>query len=403
MTTKLYKHMRAFVPVAVAISLVACSSSSSDESGAQTTPPMDTDPTNTPDPTLIPDFTPGTDTTPDATALGSASRVDVIRYNTLIENVRAVVDATEFTSDNYASAVAAIAETSEAHIVYTHIDLLSLLERQVLANESILTPTDINEASLNDNQGDINRVHGCPDGGRLLAVKANPSDMAGRFSFEACQVGELLIDGGYTVQLNRSDNAFTTDINLGININGVDGVLTTLSGSIIKNETISANPASGDISTSETRLDTTTTVAIPTGPVLSMEVSSLNTLSGAADTLASTEILPAQTYTVAMGNMRVWVDDNNNARLSGTTTLETVLTKAANASTFEQGEIQFSLLPNTNVMTANDNNGDSGSFDAFVTLADSSVVSFVVPWDSGDYEFGPQGSALGFSESAAGE
>ena len=147
-----------------------------------------------------------------------------------------------------------------------------------------------------------------------------------------------------------------------------------------------------DPATNEINLNTKTTISVPSGVTRFMENAVRSMQSGAADIIGSLDILPEQTYSIDVGMISMWIDDGTNARLTGNS--DTTLSKAAGASTFEQGEISLGRVPTTNQLTVQADNGDAVSFGAFITQEDASVVSFIEAWDTGDYVFGPQGKRL---------
>lgn len=79
------KHAKRMLPLAIAITIVGCSSSSNDELEVQEDTTTDAD--VTPDTEVTPE------TNPNESALNSASRIDLARYERLIENVSPVGNA----------------------------------------------------------------------------------------------------------------------------------------------------------------------------------------------------------------------------------------------------------------------------------------------------------------------
>ena len=308
--------------------------------------------------------------------------------------MRAVEDAGEFTGENYLAAIPAIAEASRAQVAFSHIDFLSELERQIINDESPLS-------FLNINEGSFNRVNLCPDGGRLLSIKDDQSsttDITGTFRFEECNIDEIFLDGNYSSRLIRATETQViadVDFGTGFRIIGVDGASTTFSGSVRNDIEITSDSTGVDVFTSTTFLTVRSNIAIPNGDVLLLESFVTSTEQASADDLLPTDVIPADSYTVELRNVRASIDDDTQVVLSATTSTD--LAEAPEGSTFEQGEIDFTISSRTNRLTVQAANGDPTNFDAFILETDNSVVSFVVPWDSGAFEFGPEGKRIPLS------
>lgn len=292
--------------------------------------------------------------------------------------------------------MAAVAESSRAQVVFSRIDFLAELERQIINNESPLS-------FLNINEDRFNRVHLCPDGGRLLAIKAaetSNTDISGEFVFQECNIGEIFIDGAYTSSLPRSNNtSVIADArfggNFGFRIIGVDGATTSMLGSVRNNIEITNDTTGGDIFTSSTNLSINTNIAIPNGVVLLMDTFVTSTEQARADDVLPTDVVSAETYTVELRAIRLSIDDDIQVILQATSSTD--LTRAPEITTFEQGEIDFTLSSRSNRLTVQVANGDPTNFDAFILQEDNSVISFVVPWNSDEFEFGPEGKRMPLS------
>lgn len=318
-------------------------------------------------------------------ALQAASTIDADAYTTLIERARTVESAGRFTSENYKSAIAAAAELTRGRAQFSRAEFLTLLERQILADD---TPLDF----LNITEGSFNRVHLCPDGGRLLASKsdvASLNPLAGSYRFEDCEIGEIFIDGDYSAsRRDFSEDRATASISFsGLRIDGVDGITTELGANITQQIQLTDDGTGGQVLTTETTDRSNFSVGIADAGVIDISVFVTTTESATSDDRIDLgTVLPTETRAMRISSNTFAVEDDTNVWQSAVTS--TNLAEAPESSNFEQGEMDVTLRPATNRLTVQVANGDEATFDVFILEDDNSVVSFTEDWDAGDYTFG---------------
>ena len=318
-------------------------------------------------------------------ALEAASRIDSDYYSALIARTQAVETAGRFTSENYLDAFVATSQVTRGNAPFSRAEFLALLERQILAGES---PLDF----LNITEGSFNRVHLCPDGGRLLARKSEDDgvdSLTGSYTFEECEIGAIFVNGSYGVsRQDLSDDRVRVGTSFNrLRIDGVDDIATVLSVNIDQELNVTDDGTGGEILSTDTSLRGGYTVGIADVGMAVIDVYVIaEELVGSDEDLEATDVLPSDARSIRIVRNSSTVDDTISVSMSSSTS--TNLAEAPESSEFEQGEMDFTLRPATNRLTVQVANGDPDSFDAFILEADNSVVSFTVPWEGGDYEFG---------------
>lgn len=357
------------------------------------------------------------------TALELASRIDVPRYEKLIADVTAVTTAGEYTADNYTKAISAIAVTSESRIPFERTDFLALLERQVMNNDSTLGFTQVSVSGLNS-RGQYTRQHNCTDGGSYFATKYETADipglvilrsdivgdgywgdLSGEYNFENCQIGEILIDGFYSSEYQISDTGIDAFLRFGIEITGVDGAVTTLTSALTHRMAVADEGTIEATYQGSTSVGTIVSVAVPSGGEVNMEVAADSSERALLNGAAIADAIPADSYSVAITRAYVGVVGSGVEiwGLSSPLLRDATSQSSEDGETyFSQGRVEYVFSPRGNSMMIDANNGDPSSFNAFISSSpntfsaddEHTVVSYVVPWASGEFNHGSLGQRM---------
>ena len=321
----------------------------------------------------------------DETELETLSRVaDLGIYTGLIEVVSSLEANPEFTDDNFQDALDVIGEASQSSLVFQRARFLTLLETQIQEGTSTLD-------FLNITEGNANRVHICPDGGRLLSRKADLTavdDLSGVYTFEECSIGDIFINGSYasTETLFNTPRLFRSFDFSRLRMIGIDNVETVLDDVYQHNISVSDNNTGGEILTTTTTDLTDVSIGIDDVGVLDISRSITN-VETAEDASVDVEVpLIAAGRVVALRSVAMSVQDDLNVTLRASITTD--YAESAEGSTFEQGEMQLTLNGAPNRLRLQAANGDPATYDVFILQEDNSVVSFNVSWSISDLDFG---------------
>ena len=328
------------------------------------------------------------------TGLETASRIEnVDTYTRLINIVGALEADVEFTSENYQGALSAVAEGSQSSLVFQRARFLALLETQIQEGTSGLD-------FLNISEGSFNRVHICPNGGRLLSTKADdavPGDLSGNYRFEECIIGDIFIDGRYS----SSETLFgpaRLDVSIsysGFRMIGTDGVETELNRSYGHIITAAANNTGGEILTTISNDSTLASIGIDNVGVLEIARLTAHTETAEAGSVDVEVPLVAAGRAVRLSSVSMSVQDDQRVTLRARATTD--FAESPEGTTFEQGEMELTLNGAPNRLRLQAANGDPLSYDVFILQDDNSVVSFNVPWADSDLDFGSLERLPGFT------
>ena len=320
-------------------------------------------------------------------ALELSSRINSAFYEQIISDVTAIESVGRYESGNYLAGISAAAAVTRGEALFARAELLALIEQQILTGDS---PLDF----LNITEGGFNRVHLCPGGGRLLAVKSDAlaeGDISGSFAFEDCEIGSIFINGAYStlVRGDLGQNVFATaSISMSqLRIDGADGISTTNVSSVSQTASVVDDNTGGYIFTTVTQLRDSLTIGIANVGILANNVTVITEEVATSDDFVDVGmVLDSESLTVNIGGHSVSVlEDTTN--VTQNLAAPTSLAQETGGVNFAQGELDFTLRPNTNRLTVQVANGDPATFDAIILEPDNSVVSFVVPW-APNFEFG---------------
>ena len=253
---------------------------------------------------------------------------------------------------------------------------------------------------LNITEGSFNRVHICPDGGRLLSTKdddAVPGSLIGNYTFEECSIGEIFIDGNYS---SRENLFGLTRLDVSINYSrfrmiGIDGVETELSGTYSHIITVADNNTGGEILTTTSNDSTSASIGINGAGVLDMRRQITHIETAEAQSVDVELPLVAAGRSVRLSSVTMSVQDDERVTL--TARASTDFAESPEGSNFEQGEMELTLNGAPNRLRLQAANGDPSSFDVFILQDDNSVLSFNESWADTDLDFGSLERLPGFT------
>lgn len=301
--------------------------------------------------------------------------------------------------------IEAAAEITRLEPVMDTLDFLYDIERGILTGQTTLTPVALQI-------GAFNRVHECPDGGRLLAnVNDDEKELLilnGSYSFEMCEINNVFLNGNYFATSEITDRR-DRDEGVAASVEFIFGPLTILNN---RNELITL---SNFIEQTLTGFDegvqllTTGANAIgfqytrPSEPIedlsdldVAVSVQEAITLTAATASAVTPDGSGFRTFSLAplglSAGAEVFNEEGISDRISFNWGAALASFNFEFAAESPSGFITsgpqldmnfFDGLPTNVSLSMQVSNGDPESFDTFIVDGNNSIVSSTVDWAEG--------------------